>query len=152
MILDNSTTGMTGAQPHSASGINALGEEAPKLDLGKIVRATGVEHVTDVDTWQRKEVSQAIRKAVSHPGPAVVIAHGPCQQLPEMKSREIVPFYIDEKLCTKCDACFKVWCPAILRTDQDFPMIVANDCTACTVCVQICPEDAIVLADAAVPA
>lgn len=152
VILDNSTTGMTGAQSHPASGKNALGEDAPKLDLGKIVRATGVDHVTDVDTWQRKEVFQAINKAIAHPGPAVVIAHGPCQQLPEMKRREIIPFFIDEELCTQCDACIQVWCPAIIRTENNYPMITPNDCTACTVCAQICPADAIILAEAPVSA
>ena len=152
VIMDNSTTGMTGGQPHSASGVNVLGQEAPKLDLVKIVQATGVDHVTVVDTWQRKEVFRAINKAVSHPGPAVVIAQGPCQQLPEMKLREIIPFIVDEEICTKCDACFKVWCPAIKRTEDDFPVIVVNECTACTVCVQICPADAILFADSPVHA
>jgi indolepyruvate ferredoxin oxidoreductase alpha subunit len=152
IILDNSTTGMTGAQPHPASGKNVLGQEAPKLDLVKIVKAAGVDHVVVVDTWQRKEVFRAINRAVSHSGPAVVIAQGPCQQLPEMKRREIVPFIVIEEDCTKCDACFKVWCPAIKRTDQDFPKIAVNECTACTICAQICPTEAIVLADVVIPA
>jgi indolepyruvate ferredoxin oxidoreductase alpha subunit len=150
IILDNTATGMTGAQPNPTSGKDVLGRDAPQLDLVKIVQASGVEHVKVVDTWQRKEVFKAINKAVAHPGPAVVIAQGPCQQLPEMKHRQIIPFFVEEELCTKCDACFKVWCPAILRTDDGFPVIVANECTSCTVCAQICPTDAIILAELAV--
>jgi indolepyruvate ferredoxin oxidoreductase alpha subunit len=145
VLLDNTATGMTGAQHNPSSGIDLFGEKTPKLDLHKLVEATGVEHITVVDTWQRKEVFQALSKALAHPGPAVVIAQGPCQQLPEMKNREIIPFFVEEELCTKCDACFKVWCPAIKRTEEGFPIIVANECTSCTVCAQVCPTNAIIL-------
>jgi indolepyruvate ferredoxin oxidoreductase alpha subunit len=118
VILDNSATGMTGGQPHPGAGINALGQPAPRLDLVALCRATGVEHVTVVDTWQRKEMTRTIRKALAQTGPAVVIAQGPCVQLPEMKKRNIPPYTVIEELCTQCDACFKVWCPAIKRTDS----------------------------------
>jgi indolepyruvate ferredoxin oxidoreductase alpha subunit len=152
VILDNSATGMTGGQPHPAAGKNAKGETAPKLDLVAIVKATGVEHVNVVDTWQRKEVFRTLRKALSHKGPAVVIAQGPCQQLPEMKHRELIPFTVEEGLCTQCEACFKVWCPAIKRSANDFPYIVPEECTACTVCAQVCPTEAIHLVDMLVAA
>ena len=147
VILDNSATGMTGGQPHPAAGKNAKGESAPKLDLVAIAKAAGVDHVSVVDTWQRKEVFRSLRKALSHKGPAVVIAQGPCQQLPEMKRRELIPFTVEEELCTQCEACFKVWCPAIKRTANDFPYIVPEECTACTVCAQVCPTEAIHLVD-----
>lgn len=146
VILDNSATGMTGSQPNPSSGRDAQGRETPKLDLVKMVQAAGVGNVSVVDTWQRKDLFRSLSAAIGAPGPAVVIARGACQQLPEMKRRELIPFFVDEALCTKCDACFKVWCPAILRTDLGFPVIVASDCTACTVCAQVCPTDAIRLA------
>ncbi|MFQ5399968.1 MAG: indolepyruvate ferredoxin oxidoreductase subunit alpha [Anaerolineae bacterium] len=152
VILDNSATGMTGSQPHPASGKNVLGQEAPKLDLVGICKASGVEHVAVVDTWQRKEVTRALRKALAHKGPAVVIARGPCMQLPEMKRRDVPPYIVEESLCTKCDACFKVWCPAIKRTETGYPVITAVECTSCTVCAQVCPTDAIHLAETAVAA
>lgn len=143
LILDNSTTGMTGGQPHPASGSSISGEQAPKLDLEQMCRASGVEHVQVVDTWNRKAVLGAIRKSLAIEEPSVVISQGPCVRLPQMKQRELIPFYVDEELCTQCDACFKVWCPAITRTDDGFPVIAAADCTACTVCAQVCPTDAI---------
>jgi indolepyruvate ferredoxin oxidoreductase alpha subunit len=150
ILLDNEATGMTGSQPHAGTGKNVMGEDTPRVDLVKLVQATGVEHVTVVDTWQRKDVLRAIKAAMAHDGPAVVVAQGPCQQLPQMKRRELIPFMVAEDLCTQCDACFKVWCPAIKRTDDGYPMIVANECTACTVCAQVCPTDAIHLLDQAV--
>ncbi|HLC03535.1 MAG TPA: thiamine pyrophosphate-dependent enzyme [Anaerolineales bacterium] len=143
VILDNSTTGMTGGQPHPGTGKSIQGKAAPKLDIAAVCRATGVEMVLTVDTWDRKQVAGAIRKALAHPAPAVVISQGPCQQLPEMKYREFTAYFVDEPLCTQCEACFKVWCPAIIRTDEGFPRINASECTACTVCAQVCPTDAI---------
>ncbi len=143
IILDNSATGMTGGQPHPAAGKNALGQPAPKLDLEALCRAAGVQKVEVVDTWQRKEIVRALHAALAYEGPSVLIARGPCQQLPEMKQRHLAPFHVDETLCTQCDACFKVWCPAIKRNEQGYPFIVAEDCTACTVCAQVCPTDAI---------
>jgi indolepyruvate ferredoxin oxidoreductase, alpha subunit len=147
IILDNSATGMTGSQPNPASGKNALGEESPKLDLVELCRAIGVQMVEVVDTWQRKEIVSLVRKALAYDGPSVVVAQGPCQQLPEMKRRHIIPYTVEEPLCTQCEACFKVWCPAIKRTEAGYPFIVANECTSCTVCAQVCPTDAIHLMD-----
>ena len=149
IILDNSTTGMTGQQPHAAAGRTLRGKPAPKVDLEALVRAAGVQQVQVVDTWERKEVVRAIRSAMAFQGPAVLIARGPCMRLPEMKlsERHETPFFIDESLCTQCDACFKVWCPAITRTPLGFPTIDGLECTACTVCAQVCPVDAILPID-----
>lgn len=149
IILDNSTTGMTGQQPNSSAGKTLRGKPAPVLNLEALVRAAGVQQVQIVDTWERKEMVRAIRSALAHQGPAVVIAKGPCMRLPEMKlsERDETPFFIDESLCTKCDACFKVWCPAITRTALGFPIIDGLECTACTVCAQVCPVDAIMPID-----
>ena len=147
IILDNSTTGMTGSQPNPVSGKDVMGQTAPQIDLEALCRASGVANVAVVDTWDRKEVVNVIRRAVSFKGPSVVIARGPCQQIPEIKHAHRIPFFIHEDLCTQCDACFKVWCPAITRTPQNFPVIAANECTSCTVCAQVCPTDAIKLAE-----
>ena len=143
IILDNSTTGMTGGQPHPASGKALSGKDAPTLDLEGLCLAVGVEHVVKVDTWDRKAVNNALREAIAYKGPSVVITQGPCQRLPEMKRRSLTPYFIDESLCTQCDACFKVWCPAITRTENNFPVINPQECTACTVCAQVCPTEAI---------
>jgi indolepyruvate ferredoxin oxidoreductase alpha subunit len=149
VILDNSTTGMTGGQPHPASGTNIRGEDAPKLDLEAVCRGVGIEHVQVVDTWNRKQVVRAIRSALDIQAPSVVIAQGPCQRIPEMKQRTVIPYFVDESLCTQCDACFTIWCPAITRNDRNFPQINAAECTACTVCAQMCPPEAIYPQEAA---
>jgi indolepyruvate ferredoxin oxidoreductase alpha subunit len=147
VLLDNSATGMTGSQPNPAAGKDALGRPAPRTDLAALCRAAGVEQVTVVDTWQRKQVLGALRQALAHKGPAVVIAQGPCVQLPEVKRQAKAPYFVEEEFCTQCDACFKVWCPAIKRTEDGYPVINAAECTACSVCAQVCPPNAIRLTD-----
>ncbi len=143
IILDNGTTGMTGQQPHPAAGQTLKGAAAPKLDLEALCRAVGVQHVTVVDTWQRSSLLRAIREALAYDGPAVVIARGPCQQLPEMRYRDLVPYTIDEATCTNCEACYKVWCPAIAPGPNGKPAIDPLACVACGVCAQMCVPGAI---------
>src|SRR3972149_348978 len=49
------------------------------------------------------------RTGLAHEGPAVIIARGPCVRLPEMRLEErgAYPYFVDEALCTQCDACFR---------------------------------------------
>ncbi len=61
------------------------------------------------------------------------------------------PYVVDSDLCTACGACFRVSCPAILaseeKTERGLPKAIIDpaQCTGCTVCAQICPEEAIIL-------
>ncbi len=143
IILDNSTTGMTGGQSHPGVGYTLQGQPTVKLDFEKLAQAIGVEYVKVVDTWDRKGFASTIREAMRFEGPAVVIAQGPCQLTPQMRQRDITPFAIDYNLCTGCDACYRTHCPAIVEGDKGLPTIVASDCVACTICVEYCPEKAI---------
>jgi len=48
VILDNKTTAASGFQPHPGVGKDAFGNEAPALDIEKICRACGVNHIFSV--------------------------------------------------------------------------------------------------------
>ncbi|MFQ6089962.1 MAG: 4Fe-4S binding protein, partial [Candidatus Bipolaricaulia bacterium] len=134
---------MTGGQVHPGVGQTLQGETTKKLDLEGLARAVGVEFVRVVDAWELLEVKRTIKEAVAFPGPAVVIVRGTCQRLPEMKGRELLPYVIDEETCYGCDLCLALRCPAIIRGEEGRPMIVAAECTACDICAQICPVEAI---------
>ena len=143
IILDNGTTGMTGGQVHPGVDRTLQGEPTKPLDLEGLARAVGVEFVRVVDAWELLKVKRTIKEAVEFPGPAVVIVRGSCQRLPEMKARELPPYVIDEEACYGCDLCLALRCPAIIRGEGGRPMIVAEECTACGICAQICPVEAI---------
>jgi hypothetical protein len=51
MILDNSTTGMTGHQDHSATGKTLLGETTNAVNLMELCKALGVKHVQEVNAF-----------------------------------------------------------------------------------------------------
>jgi len=147
VILDNGTTGMTGGQPHPGVDRTLKGETTKKLDLEKLVQAVGVEFVRVVDGWKLLEVKRTIKEALDFPGPAVVIVRGLCQRLPQMRERKAAgpqPHYaIDEEICYNCDLCLALRCPAIIKREGSKPMISALECTACGICAQICPVQAI---------
>ncbi len=143
VILDNSTTGMTGQQVHAGTGVTLKGEPTVKFDFATLARAVGVRHVAEVDAWQMLEVKRAFKEAMQYDGVAVVVVHGPCQQLPEMKEREIVPYLVDREACYGCDLCLALYCPAILKGEEGKPRILEWECVACGICAQICPVEAI---------
>jgi len=143
VILDNSTTGMTGQQVHAGTGVTLKGEPTVKFDFATLARAVGVKHVAEVDAWQMLEVKRAVKEAMQYDGVAVVVVHGPCQQLPEMKEREIVPYVVDQEACYGCDLCLALYCPAILKDEEDKLHILEHECVACDICAQICPVEAI---------
>jgi len=150
LILDNGTTGMTGQQSHPGSGNDLSGAEAPRADIPKLVAGLGVEHVAVVDTWDRKGIRRAILAARGHGGPAVVVIQGPCQLLPEMRARDQEPLQVVESLCTDCDACYRIRCPAITPAESGLPEIDAALCVTCNVCADLCMPGAIVTASRAV--
>ena len=49
VVLDNKSTASTGHQPHPGIGEDAMGHEAPALNIERITRACGVERVSSVD-------------------------------------------------------------------------------------------------------
>ena len=78
ILLDNSTTGMTGHQEHPGTGHTLQDDPAPSVDFEALIRAIGVKHVTVMDPWELKDMRRAVKDALAHPGPAVVIARRAC--------------------------------------------------------------------------
>ena len=61
-----------------------------------------------------------------------------------------LPLAVIAEACNGCGLCFRVACPAILKSaelDERYQrskaVIDAGLCTGCEVCAQICPRDAI---------
>ena len=62
IILDNSTTGMTGHQDHPSTGKNLKGDIAPSVDIEGLVRSIGVKHVRTVDPFDLKELEKILKE------------------------------------------------------------------------------------------
>jgi indolepyruvate ferredoxin oxidoreductase alpha subunit len=51
VVLDNSTTAMTGHQPHPGTGMKPTGEAGTRLSPERILEALGVASVKIADPW-----------------------------------------------------------------------------------------------------
>jgi indolepyruvate ferredoxin oxidoreductase alpha subunit len=149
MILDNGTTAMTGGQDHPGTGVTLQGQATGKVNIESLVRAMGVEDLWVVDALDVKGVEQAIREATAvDDRPTVIIVNGWCVFTPQFQRRPVVA--VDPDVCNGCGFCFRVGCPAILkseelgeRTKRPKAEIDPLLCTGCTVCLQVCPRSAI---------
>ena len=139
IILDNSTTGMTGHQQNPTTGFNLRGEPAGKIDLEALCRAMGFRRVVVVDPYDLKECDRVINEELAAPEPSVIIARRPCTLLKTVKAQP--PVKVVNENCKGCKSCMKIGCPAISMREKK-AVIDPTQCTGCGVCVQMCQFDA----------
>ena len=141
IILDNSTTGMTGHQDHPATGKTLSGEEAHIVLLDELCKAMGVKHVVVADPFDIKKFERIVKEEVARDEVSVIIAQSPCALLKSYKSAGIC-YEIPEK-CKKCGMCLKAGCPAITKKKDGTIAINKTMCNGCGLCMSNCPFDAI---------
>ena len=81
MILDNSTTAMTGGQQHPATGLTIRNEPTKKLVLEDLCRACGADNVDVVDPKNMDEFRKILKKRMSEDALSVIISRHPCKLL-----------------------------------------------------------------------
>ena len=140
MILDNSTTAMTGHQEHPSTGKTLMGGSAPRVDLEGLVKALGVTRARVVDPLNLSQLTEAIQAEVAAPGPSVIIARRPCALL---KREALPPVTVDKEACTGCKTCLKLSCPAI-SVNEKLCSVDPVSCIGCGLCPQVCKFGALV--------
>lgn len=136
MILDNSTTGMTGHQENPSTGVTLKGEPTKVLNLVDVCKSVGIGRVTVVNPFNLKELERIVKEETQIEEPSVIIASAPCELLDKKTTR--VAYQIDEEKCKKCGMCMKLGCPCIQHKDGTYQI---NDaiCSGCTLCTSVCP-------------
>lgn len=145
IILDNSTTAMTGHQDHPATGRTIKGEPAPVLNLVELVKAVGIKNVRVVDPFDLEGSERILREETQKEEPSVIIFKRPCALLD--KTFE-TPLKIDSSACRRCGLCLRLGCPAIENKDEGRIIINYALCNGCGLCERVCKFNAIRRADA----
>ena len=141
IILDNSTTAMTGNQPHPATGVTIKGEPTKKLILEDICRASGADNVDVIDPADIKKLEGLIKERINQEKLSVIIARSPCRLIEKKNGK--APLYKKEN-CKKCYLCLSIDCPAITKREDGFIDINEKLCAGCNLCVETCNLDAII--------
>ena len=136
LILDNSTTGMTGHQNNPTTGVNIKGELVGRIDIEALCKSIGITRVKVIDPYNLEECDKVITEEMAAPGPSVIIARRPCALLKTTKAAP--PLKVDAEKCTGCAACMKIGCPAISMRENKKAEISPTLCVGCDVCTQLC--------------
>ena len=135
IILDNSTTGMTGHQDNPTTGFNIRGEPVGKIDLEALCKSMGIRRVRVIDPYDLQASEAAVTEEMAAPEPSVIIARGPCVLLKTTKTKP--PLYVDKEKCTGCAICMRIGCPAISMRNKKAD-VNQTLCVGCDVCTQLC--------------
>lgn len=141
IIMDNSTTGMTGHQDHAATGKTLQGEEVPAISIYHLCKVIGVKNVVEVDAFNLAAMEKTIQEEVAKDEVSVIIACAPCALLKGVK----FPYKCeaDSEKCKKCGMCLKPGCPALTKKADGTISIDDTMCNGCGLCEQLCKFDAI---------
>ena len=139
VVLDNSTTAMTGHQPHPGTGRTMMGEVVQAVSIEAVLRAIGLTTVVTVDPLDHGTAVSTVRRVSAEPGVKAIIFKSPCVVLARPTAKSV----IDADKCIGCQRCVReLGCPAISLADGK-AVIDQTQCTGCTLCEQVCPVGAI---------
>ena len=142
IIMDNSTTGMTGHQDHAATGKTLQGDPTYAINIPALCRAMGVKNVYEINAFDLPLLEKTIKEETAKDEVSVIITKTPCVLLDKRKK----PLYIaHEDKCKKCGMCMKPGCPAMTKNADGTIHIDDTMCTGCGLCESLCKFGAIEL-------
>ncbi|MBN1548923.1 MAG: 4Fe-4S binding protein [Syntrophaceae bacterium] len=154
LVLDNSGTAMTGFQPHAGIEKNAIGDTVPKINIESICRALNIP-VTSIDPYDVKDTTKKLLDELDAlkqgTGPRVIICKRECALIRASRTGPIFKVWVDQERClgNECGCgrfCTRIFrCPGLIwNQDLNKSEIDEAICSGCGVCVDICPQSAIV--------
>ena len=139
VVLDNSTTAMTGHQPHPGTGRTIRGDVVQAVSIERVLRAIGLSVVETVNPLDHREAVATVKRVAAEPGVKAIIFKSPCVVLEKPTAHS----QVNAEKCIGCQKCIRsLGCPAlVLQEGKAF--IDETLCTGCTLCESICPVGAI---------
>ena len=141
LILDNSTTGMTGHQDHAATGKTLQGDEVPAINIMKLCSALGVKNVFEINVFDVEGLEKLIKQELARDEVSVIITKTPCVLLNRTPVTHVCS--VDPGKCKKCGMCLKPGCPAVTKLADGTTKIDTNMCNGCGLCKSQCKFGAI---------
>lgn len=139
VVLDNSTTAMTGHQPHPGTGRTVMVEIVQKINIEQVLRGIGVQDVETVNPLDHEAAVSCVKELADKPGVKAIIFKSPCIAV----TKPGTSMHVDISSCIHCKKCIReLGCPAIITEDGNVS-IDSSMCTGCGLCSQICPVHAI---------
>ena len=142
IIMDNSTTGMTGHQDHAATGKTLQGDPTYAINIQALCRAIGVKNVYEINAFDLPLLEKTIKEETAKDEVSVIITKTPCVLLDKRK-KPLYTAHTDK--CKKCGMCMKPGCPAMTKNPDGTIRIDDTMCTGCGLCKDLCKFDAIEL-------
>jgi len=139
IILDNSTTAMTGHQDHPGTGCTIRGKKSQAVDFVALAKAIGVKRIQTVDAYDITELERIVTEETQAEEPSVIITKRPCILL---KNTSLIHEPLSITDCRGCKACMEIGCPAI-SFSRGRAEIKKELCAGCGLCARICKFDAI---------
>ena len=140
VILDNSTTAMTGHQPHPGTGMTVMNQPVEAVDMEAVLRGIGIKTVETVNPLELDRAVETVKRVADEPGFKAIIFRYPCIVKFKPKGKKAS---VDGDACVGCRRCIsELGCPALNFADNK-ARIDETLCTGCTLCEQVCPVGAI---------
>jgi len=150
IILDNSTTGMTGHQPTPGVAFDILGNPTPRQDIEEIVRGMAPDAesvvVARADPSKRKPYHHLLEETFLADGVKVIIADKECgitrtrrrrrEQRAQVRHLGYVPvahhMNINQEICRFCLACAEqTGCPGLKHVETDYGTKMDTSLSTC---------------------
>ncbi len=139
VVLDNSTTAMTGHQPHPGTGRTVMGDVTAKVSIEAVLRGIGVSVVETADPLDLSASVACVKRVAAEPGVKAILFQSPCIAITKPSGC----LHVDQDRCIRCGKCIReLGCPALI-TDNGRVCVDASLCTGCGLCAQVCPVKAI---------
>ena len=139
VILDNSTTAMTGHQPHPGTGHTMMGQIVDVINIEKVLQGIGVDKIETVNPLDLHTAINTVKEVVAQKGVKAIIFKSPCVAV--KKPKKVCK--VNGEKCVNCKRCIQtLGCPGRILKDGKVS-IDSSLCTGCGLCKQVCPVQAI---------